>query len=194
MKQLRVTTPFLDSTCSNQKRNVGDVYLCKEERAALLVRNGFCEYVYDETTKREHKNTDNGNTDKGDFIVPEEVEKLKDSISEHVLSVYGREALLKMEPRQLCDIHLELLAKSKTQYEAKGDTAAVDQVSQYEETCRKELMESIESKTDNDGNPDGNEQATDGNANETESDVNGETDKSDTKTEKKTTTKKGIKK
>lgn len=80
MKHLRVTTPFLDSTCSNQKRNVGDVYLCKEERAALLVRNGFCEYVDEETTKREHKNTDNdghpdGNANETESDVNSETDK-----------------------------------------------------------------------------------------------------------------------
>ena len=48
MKQIRVKSPFLDITASNIRREVGDTFLAKEERAAYLVKGELCEYVEDE--------------------------------------------------------------------------------------------------------------------------------------------------
>ena len=52
MKQIRVTSPFLDSTVSNKRREVGEIFLANEDRAANLVNGKFCEYVKEEEEKK----------------------------------------------------------------------------------------------------------------------------------------------
>lgn len=52
MKQIRVKSPFLDITESNIRREVGDILLVKEERAAYLVNGQLCEYVKDDEEKK----------------------------------------------------------------------------------------------------------------------------------------------
>lgn len=56
MKQIRVKSPFLDITASNQRREVGDILLVTEERAAYLVSGKLCEYVNDDEGKHKDKN------------------------------------------------------------------------------------------------------------------------------------------
>lgn len=58
MKQIRVTSPFLDTTCSNLRREVGDTLFVTNERAAHLVSGQLCEYVADE---EEAKNSEQAN-------------------------------------------------------------------------------------------------------------------------------------
>ena len=53
MKQIRVTSPFLDSTASNIRREVGDIFLAEEGRAACLVSGKLCEYVEGEKEEEE---------------------------------------------------------------------------------------------------------------------------------------------
>lgn len=56
MKQIRVKSPFLDITASNQRREVGDILLVTEERAAYLVSGKLCEYVKEDEGKRKKDN------------------------------------------------------------------------------------------------------------------------------------------
>ncbi len=56
MKQIRVTSPFLDTTASNKRREVGEIFLAEEKRAANLVNGKFCEYVVDGAKKEEPQN------------------------------------------------------------------------------------------------------------------------------------------
>lgn len=73
MKQIRVKSPFLDSTASNIRREVGDIFLAEEKRAAYLVNGELCEYVEDEEKKEVQKPEQaNGN---GETVAPAEGEQ-----------------------------------------------------------------------------------------------------------------------
>ena len=76
MKQIRVKSPFLDSTASNILREVGDIFLAEEKRAAYLVNGELCEYVEDEGKKEVQKPEQaDGN---GETVAPDEGEQKPD--------------------------------------------------------------------------------------------------------------------
>lgn len=76
MKQIRVKSPFLDSTASNIRREVGDIFLAEEKRAAYLVNGELCEYVEDEGKKEVQKPEQaDGN---GETVAPDEGEQKPD--------------------------------------------------------------------------------------------------------------------
>ncbi len=73
------------------------------------------------------------------FKVPANVNDLKPMVSEHVLKVYGRDALSEMSDEEIASIYLEVLDEAKAQYEAKGDADAMDVVQGYVDVIHSEL-------------------------------------------------------
>lgn len=131
---------------SETKADADLITLKNCEREVASIRQQLRDEEVDAPDQQPASTSQQGLNDSGDgadddnsFKAPENADTLKDSLNQHVLNVYGGDALSNMTDRQLADIFLELLNEAHNQYEAKGDAEAMAKADASAETVRNQL-------------------------------------------------------